>query len=83
MGFSSRAEREQYVIKLYEQGKTIREIAKEVHMSFGSIGAIIRSSKGKVASEDKGQREENKTSKAVQALKCSQKGRSLLMLLSV
>ena len=54
MGFSSRAEREQYVIKLYEQGKTIREIAKEVHMSFGSIGAIIRSSKGKVASEDKG-----------------------------
>jgi transposase len=55
MVFSSRAEREQYVIKLYEQGKTIREIAKEVHMSFGSIGAIIRSSKGKVASEAKGQ----------------------------
>jgi transposase len=48
MVFSSRAEREQYVIKLYEQGKTIREIAKEVHMSFGSIGAIIRSSKGRL-----------------------------------
>ena len=78
MVFSSRAEREQYVIKLYEQGKTIREIAKEVHMSFGSIGAIIRSSKGKVASEDKGQREENKTSKAVQALKLFSKGKEPL-----
>jgi hypothetical protein len=47
-------------------------------MSFGSIGAIIRSSKGKVASEDKGQREENKTSKAVQALKLFSKGKEPL-----
>ena len=29
------------VIELYKQGKTIREIAKIVHMSFGDIGAII------------------------------------------
>jgi transposase len=83
MVFSSRAEREQYVIKLYEQGKTIREIAKEVHMSFGSIGAVIRSSKGKVASEDMEQREEKKYPQPSKLSNCSRKGRSLLMLLSV
>jgi hypothetical protein len=38
----SRTEREQRVIELHGQGKTIREIAQEVHMSFGDIGAIIR-----------------------------------------
>ena len=32
----------EHVIELYKQGKTIREIAKIVHMSFGDIGAIIR-----------------------------------------
>jgi transposase len=78
MVFSSRAEREQYVIKLYEQGKTIREIAKGVHMSFGSIGAIIRSSKGEASSEDKEHREENNISKAAQALKLFSKGKEPL-----
>ena len=42
MFFNSREEREACVVELYKQGKTIREIAQEVHMSFGSIGAIIR-----------------------------------------
>jgi transposase len=39
--FNSREEREQYVFKLYKQGKTIREIAQIIHMSFSCIGAII------------------------------------------
>jgi transposase/flagellar motility protein MotE (MotC chaperone) len=38
----NRTEKEQRVIELYQQGKTIREIAREVHMSFGNIGSIIR-----------------------------------------
>jgi cytidylate kinase len=38
----SRTEKEQRVIELYQQGKTIREIAQEVHMSFGNIGSIER-----------------------------------------
>ena len=42
MTFSSREEREQYVIELYKQGKTIREIAQIVHMSFAGIGSIIK-----------------------------------------
>ena len=37
-----RTEKEQRVIELYQQGKTIREIAHEVHMSFADIGAIKR-----------------------------------------
>ena len=38
----NRKEKEQRVIELYQQGKNIREIAQDVHMSFGNIGAIIR-----------------------------------------
>jgi hypothetical protein len=38
----TRSEKEDMVKQLYEEGKTIREIAKEVHMSFGPIGNIIR-----------------------------------------
>jgi DNA-binding NarL/FixJ family response regulator len=30
------------VIKLYQDGKPIGEIARQVHLSFGSIGKIIR-----------------------------------------
>src|SRR6187200_3466397 len=38
----SRVEKEQRVIELYKQGRSIREIAHEVHMSFAGIGSIIR-----------------------------------------
>jgi hypothetical protein len=38
----STTEKEQRVIELYQQDKTIREIAHEVHMSFGDIGSVIR-----------------------------------------
>jgi len=38
----TRQEKQKLVIDLYEQEKTIREIAKEVRMSFGDIGAIIK-----------------------------------------
>jgi hypothetical protein len=38
----NKKEKEQLVIKLYQDGKTIREIAQQVHMSFGDIGKIIR-----------------------------------------
>jgi predicted transcriptional regulator len=38
----TRQEREQVVLELNNQGKTIRDIAKEVRMSFRDIGAILR-----------------------------------------
>ena len=44
----TRAEKEKLVIELYEQGKTIREIAKEVHLSFGTISRIIKRHNGEL-----------------------------------
>jgi transposase len=38
----NKKEREQLVIKLYQDGKPIREIARQAHLSFGSIGKIVR-----------------------------------------
>jgi transposase len=36
----NREERQEYVIQLYKEGKTVRQIAGLVHMSFRDIGAI-------------------------------------------
>ena len=38
----NKKEKEQLVIKLYQDSKPIREIARQAHLSFGSIGKIIR-----------------------------------------
>ncbi|CAN5693133.1 hypothetical protein BH23THE1_BH23THE1_23510 [soil metagenome] len=36
------------VIDLYKEGKNMREIAKDVHLSFSTIDKIIRESNGQV-----------------------------------
>ena len=36
------------LLELYKQGKTIREIAQEVHISFVNIGCIIKKEKGDI-----------------------------------
>ena len=38
----NKKEKEQLAIKLYQDGKPIREIARQAHLSFGSIGKIIK-----------------------------------------
>ena len=38
----NRVEKEQYVIRLYKENKSTREIAKLMHMSFRDIGAVIK-----------------------------------------
>jgi hypothetical protein len=38
----NRPDKEQLVIKLHQEGKNIRDIAQQVHMSFKDIGTIIR-----------------------------------------
>src|SRR5829696_8777426 len=38
----TRQEKERLVIDLYNQGKTIRDIAKEVRISFRDIGSILK-----------------------------------------
>lgn len=78
MFFKSREEREQYVIGLYKQGKTIREIAKEVHMSFGSIGAVIRKLTGEQNNKEGigEQLKVNELSKEAQAFKLFSEGKT-------
>src|SRR5215467_1301269 len=41
----NREEREEHVILLYKEGRTFKDIAKEMHMSFRDIGAIINKAK--------------------------------------
>jgi hypothetical protein len=38
----NKKEKEELVTKLYQDGKPIREIARQAHLSFGTIGKIIR-----------------------------------------
>jgi hypothetical protein len=63
------SEKEELVKQLYEEGKTIREIAKEVRMSFGPIGKIIRKVTGE-SNDDK-----PTMSKETEALKLFQEGK--------
>jgi len=48
----NRQEKEQHIVGLYKEGKSIREIATLMHMSFRDIGPIIK----KVKSEADGER---------------------------
>ncbi len=61
----TRQEKERLVIDLFKQEKTIREIAKEVHMSFGYISTIIK--------KEFGSNEDDK-SKEVKAFELFSKG---------
>jgi hypothetical protein len=68
----NRTEKEQCVIRLYNENKSTREIAKLMHMSFRDIGTIIK--KVKVESDlERGQPEEEEDikskSKTTQAIK--------------
>lgn len=47
MQILNRRDKEQLVVKLHQEGKTIREIAAASHMSFTDIGAIIRTIDGR------------------------------------
>ena len=46
---TTRWQKQQNVLELYKQGKTIKEISKMVHMSFRDIGAIIHKQEEKQA----------------------------------
>lgn len=66
----NREEKHQLVVKLFNEGKTMREIAKQAHMSFGDIGAIIK--KINEESEPK----IKKKSQEAQALQVFRKGKN-------
>ena len=56
----SRVEKEQRIIELYKQGRSIREIAHEVHMSFADIGSIIRKFTGLQGDDGKSKEQQDK-----------------------
>ena len=68
----NREEKEQYVIQLYKENKSTREIAKLVHMSFRNIGAIIKKAKFEADGERRPLKEDDdikSKSKTTQAIK--------------
>ncbi|MDQ6723465.1 MAG: hypothetical protein M3Z01_04280 [Thermoproteota archaeon] len=64
----SRKEKEKLVITLAKEGKTIREIAKEVHISLKDIGKIIRKITGDDDIAEKEIEEEKEKQKRIKAL---------------
>ena len=47
----TREEREEYVVRLYKEGKGVRDIAELVRMSFRDIGAITKKVKLQIERE--------------------------------
>ena len=56
----NKTEKEQRVIELYKQGRSIREIAHEVHMSFAGIGSIKRKFTGLQGDDGKSKEQQDK-----------------------
>ena len=79
----TRVQKVQYVIELYKQDKTVREIAQRVHMSPRYIGVITNKVKAEIEGES-GKLEEkvdydNKSkSKTTQAIKLFSEGKNLV-----
>ena len=73
----NREEREEYVVQLYKENNSIREIARLVHMSFRDIGVIINKEKLQ-AERERGYAVEDTTSKSSesQAFKLFSEGKS-------
>jgi chromosome segregation ATPase len=69
----SKHDKEQLVIKLHQEGKTIRDIASAAHVSFGDIKKIIQSANGDVDTFDLSNK-----SKSTQALHLFKNGKTPL-----
>jgi transposase len=63
----NRQDKEQLVVKLYQEGKSIREIAQQAHLSFGTIGKIVRQING-LGDDEPGSNQMNNKSKPTKAL---------------
>jgi transposase len=72
----NREEREEYVVQLYKENNSIREIAKIMHMSFRDIGVIINKAKLQAERERGYVRDEEPKSPESRALKLFSEGKS-------
>jgi transposase len=73
----TRAEKEAYVIRLYKENRSIREIAKIMHMSFRDIGGIINRWKEETGREKGMITMLNRIRKLPGLFKCFQRARPL------
>ena len=69
----TREEKERFVLDLYNQGKSTREIAEEVRMSFRDIGAILNKAKEE---KETSKEQAEKVSQSTQAYKLFSEGKS-------
>ena len=67
----NRYDKEKLVIKLHQEGKTIRQIAEAAHLSFGDIGKIIRRIDGRANNLDLSSK--SKTTQAMYLFKSGKK----------
>lgn len=69
----TREERERFVLDLYNQGKSTREIAEEARMSFRDIGAILNKA---IEEKEASKEQAEKMSQSTQAYKLFSEGKS-------
>ena len=69
----TRQEKEKLVVDLYNQGITIRDIAKELRISFRDIGAILKRASGEI--EEKQEKETPSLSPSAQAYRLFSEGK--------
>ncbi len=72
----NREEREEYVVQLYKENNSIREIARLVHMSFRDIGVIINKAKLQAERERGYTTDEEPKSSESRAFKMFSEGKS-------
>ena len=77
----NRRDKEQLVIELLRQGKTIREIAAAAHLLFSDIGTIIGERDGHDNDDDIESKDLKNKSKDTQALFLFSRGKNLLTFL--
>jgi DNA-binding NarL/FixJ family response regulator len=70
----TRQEKERLVIDLYNQGMTIRDIAREVRISFRDIGLILKKASGEM--KEKQDRKQPLLSPSSQAYKLFSEGKT-------
>ena len=69
----NKKEKEELVVKLHQENKTIRQIAEKVHMSFKDIGAIIRRIDGQPDDDGIDLSKKSKTTQAMYLFKSGKK----------
>jgi transposase len=74
----TRQEKERLVIDLYNQGKTIRDIAKELRMSFRDIGTILKKACGEKEEEKEMEEKQSLLSPSTQAYRLFSKSKTPL-----